>query len=141
MKYKKFQAPISKGSIVMIYAKVKWKASKFCNHSLVGGHICSFHSGLRTIPHLILTHNTQDFDLINAYLICVIVHVQMWCICSSTCWSNPKKIFECFICFWKWFYTFVLLVFLTAFLCFSSKIGSEVFLREACNWKLPAKGN
>ena len=26
----------------------------------------------------------------NAYLICVIVHVQMWCVCSSTCWSNPK---------------------------------------------------
>ena len=26
----------------------------------------------------------------NAYLICEIVHVQMWCVCSSTCWSNPK---------------------------------------------------
>ena len=37
----------------------------------------------------------------NAYLICVIVHVQMWCVCSSTCWLNPKKIFECFLCFWK----------------------------------------
>ena len=49
------------------------------------------HFGLRTIPHLILTHNTQDFDSINAYLICVIVHVQMWCVCSSTCWSNPKR--------------------------------------------------
>ena len=34
---------------------------------------------------------------------------------------KPKKIFECFICFWKWFYTFVLLVFVqNAFLCFSS---------------------
>ena len=49
------------------------------------------HFGLRTIPHLILTHNTQDFDSINAYLICVIVHVQMWCVCSSTCWSKPKR--------------------------------------------------
>ena len=76
----------------------------------------------------------------NAYLICVIVHVQMWCVCSSTCWSNPKKIFECFICFWKWFYSFVLLVFVqNAFLCFSSKTGSEVFSREAHDWKLPAK--
>ena len=56
---------------------------------------------------------------INAYLICVIVHVQMWCVCSITCWSHPKKIFECFICFWKWFYTFVLLVFVqNAFWCF-----------------------
>ena len=48
------------------------------------------HYGLRIIPHLVLTHNTQDFDSINVYLICVIVHVQMWCVCSITCWSNPK---------------------------------------------------
>ena len=27
---------------------------------------------------------------INAYLICVIVHVQMWCACSIICRSNPK---------------------------------------------------
>ena len=27
---------------VIIYEEAKWKASKFCNHSLVGGHICSF---------------------------------------------------------------------------------------------------
>ena len=27
------------------------------------------HSSLKTIQHLILTHNTQDFDSINAYLI------------------------------------------------------------------------
>ena len=27
----------------------------------------------------------------NVYLICVIVHVQMWCVCSNTCWSNPKR--------------------------------------------------
>ena len=33
---------IQKGSIVMIYAEAKWKASKFYNHSLVVGHICSF---------------------------------------------------------------------------------------------------
>ena len=26
----------------------------------------------------------------NAYLICVIVNVHMWCVCSITCWSNPK---------------------------------------------------
>ena len=33
---------IQKGSNVMNYAEAKWKVSKFCNHSLVGGHICSF---------------------------------------------------------------------------------------------------
>ena len=27
----------------------------------------------------------------NAYLICVTVYVQMWCVCSCTCWSNPKR--------------------------------------------------
>ena len=76
----------------------------------------------------------------NSYLICVIVRVQMWCVCSNTCWSNLKRFFKCFICFWKWFCTFVLLVFVqNAFVCFSSKIGSEVFSREACDWELPAK--
>ena len=35
---------------------------------------------------------------------------------------KPKKIFKCFICFWKWFFTFMFLVFVqNAFLCFSSK--------------------
>ena len=38
------------------------------------------HSKLRTIPHLIHTHNTQDFCSMNAYFIYVIVHVQMWCV-------------------------------------------------------------
>ena len=33
---------IQKGSNVINYAEAKWKASNFCNHSLVGGHICSF---------------------------------------------------------------------------------------------------
>ena len=28
---------------------------------------------------------------INDYLLCVIVHIQMWCVCSCTCWSNPKR--------------------------------------------------
>ena len=35
---------------------------------------------------------------------------------------KPKKIFECFICLWKWFYTFVFLDFVqNAFLCFFFK--------------------
>ena len=28
---------------------------------------------------------------INAYFICVIVHAQMWCVCSIVCQSNPKR--------------------------------------------------
>ena len=46
LKYQKFQAPISKGNVmpkkgsnVLSYAEAKWKASKKCSHSLVGGHI------------------------------------------------------------------------------------------------------
>ena len=97
----------------MIYAEAKWKASMICNHSLVGviyAHFYNWDSPLDWVPvvydliELIIeasfwfkdystfdTHsNTRDFDSINAYLICVIVHVQMWCVCSSTCWSNPK---------------------------------------------------
>ena len=98
------------------------------------------HSGLRTIPHLILTHNTQDFNSINA-----LSHLRD-CTCSNVMCMlkylliKPKKIFECFICFWKWFYTFMILVFVqNAFLCFSSKIGPVVFLREDCDLKLLAK--
>ena len=49
------------------------------------------HSRLRTIPHLIHTQNTQDLCSMNAYFICVIVHVQMWCVYSIACRSNPKR--------------------------------------------------
>ena len=48
------------------------------------------YSELRTISHLILTHNTQDFCSTNAYFICVIVNDQMWCVYSIACRSNPK---------------------------------------------------
>ena len=66
------------------------------------------HSGLRTIPHLTLTHNTQVFDSMNAYLICVIVYVQMWCVCSNTWWSNLKRFLS------------VLFVFESVYVCFGS---------------------
>ena len=53
---------------------------------------------------------------------------------------KSKNIFECFIFFWKWFYTFVYYVFVqNAFLCFSSKTSSKVVSREARNLELPAK--
>ena len=63
------------------------------------------HSRLWTIPHLILTHNTQDFCSTNTYFVCVIVHDQMWCVCSIACQSNPKRflsilyVFESVLCF------------------------------------------
>ena len=31
-----------------------------------------------------------NLSSINAYFICVIVHAQMWCVCSIACQSNPK---------------------------------------------------
>ena len=39
----------------------------------------------------------------NAYFICVIVHVQMWCVCAQPYVDQTKKIFILFVCFGKWF--------------------------------------
>ena len=100
------------------------------------------HSGLRTIPHLTLTHNTQVFDSMNAYLICVIVHVQMWYVCSNTWWSNPKRFFcVLFIFILKMILYFLAfnIFFQNTLLCFSSKTCSEVVSQEAPDLKLPAK--
>ena len=69
------------------------------------------HFGLRTIPHLILTHNTQDFCSLNAYFICVIIHAQMWCVYSIACRSNPNKSLSILYVFLKSFYAFVFWVF------------------------------
>ena len=97
-------------------------------------------SGLKTIPHLTLTHNTQDFDSTNAYLICVIVHVQMWCVCSNTCWSNPKRFLSVLFVFESDFILLCLMfLFKIFFLCFSSKIVLKVVSREARDLELPAK--
>ena len=112
LKYKKFQALILKRVVLFKKDQMLWFMQK-PNEKLLSFVIISIieivhliecqlcmtwlnwslklHSGLRTIPHLILIHNIQDFDSINAYLICVIVHVQMWFVCSITCRSNPKR--------------------------------------------------
>ena len=37
------------------------------------------------------TQNTQVYCSMNAYFICVIVDVQMWCVYSIACWSNPER--------------------------------------------------
>ena len=68
-----------------------------------------------------------------------------------TCMLNyllikPKKIFECFICFWKWFYTCVLLVFVqNAFFCvFLQKLVQRSFCEKLAIESFPRnvlKGN
>ena len=39
----------------------------------------------------------------NIYFICVIVHVQMWCVCAQPYMDQTKKIFVLLVYFWKWF--------------------------------------
>ena len=85
--------------------------------------LLKLNSGLRTIPHLVLTHNTQDFDSTNAYLICVIVHVQIWCVCSITCWSNPKRFLS--------FYMFLKVILYFRIFSFCSKC---IFVFFTKNW-------
>ena len=105
---------IQKGSIVMIYVEAKWKTSKFCNHSLVGVIYVHFYNwdwpldfvsvvydlikliievSLWSMDYSTFDTHTQHTRLcsVNAYLICMIVHVRMWCVCSNTYWSNPTR--------------------------------------------------
>ena len=66
------------------------------------------HSRLRTFPHLIHTHSTQVLCSMNVYFICVVVHVQMWCVCAQLYVDQIKKIFVFFfVCFWKWFVSLI----------------------------------
>ena len=39
----------------------------------------------------------------NAYFICVIICVQMWCVCTQPYVDQTKKIFDHVICIWKYF--------------------------------------
>ena len=173
MKYKTFQALISKIDVLSKKDQLLWFMQKpnekllsfviILLWEVIFVHFCNWDRPLDFVPvmHVLIelivetslwSMDYSTFDThsqhtrlcsINAYLICVIVHVQMWCVCLITCRWNPKRFFECFICFWKWFYTFVSLVFFyqNAFLCFSPKTGSEVVSWEACDLKLPAKAD
>ena len=103
------------------------------------------HSGLRTIPHLILTHSTQDFCSTNAYFICVIVHDQMWCVCSIACRSNPKRflsilyvfesvfILSCFKFLFKMHFCVVLQKLLQRHFC--EKLATKLFPRKEVKGK------
>ena len=56
----------------------------------------------------------------NAYFICMIVHVQMWCVCAQSYMDQTKKIFDHFICIWKCFSSLFVFKFCTYFVfqCF-----------------------
>ena len=105
---------IQRGSNFMIYEEAKWKLLSFVIILLwevIYVHFYYWDRPLDFVPvvydliELIIeislwskdystfdTH-TQHTRLSsnNAYLICVIIHVQMWCVRSNTCWSNPKR--------------------------------------------------
>ena len=94
------------------------------------------HSSLWTIPHLILTHNTQDFVQI-MLISFVIVHVQMWCVCSNTCWSNPKRFLSVLYVFS--FCSKCIFCFFLQKNKIKEKTSLKEVLREAHNLELPAK--
>ena len=88
-----------------------------------------FHSCLWTIPHLILTHNTQDF--VQIMLISFVWLYMFKCdVYAQILADQTQKDFWVFyMCFES---DFILS-------CFSSKIGSEEVSLEARDLELPAK--
>ena len=113
LKYQKFQAPISNRDILSKKDQMLWFMQK-SNEKLLSFVIIllwyNWDRPLDLVPvmydliELIIVASlwSKDYSTFdthpqhtrlfpnNAYLICVIVHVKMWCVCSSTCWSNPK---------------------------------------------------
>ena len=168
MKYLKFQAPISERDVLSKKDQLLWFMQK-PNEKLLSlviillweviyVHFYNWDRPLDFIPivyvliELIIETSlwSMDYSTFDTHpqhiRLCSINAHLCDCTCSNVmCMLNyllikPKKIFECFICFWKWFYTFVFLIFFqNAFLYFSSKTGSEAILREACDLELPAK--
>ena len=66
-----------------------------------------------------------SFSSINAYLIYVIVHDQMWCVCSIACWSNPKRFFSILYVFES--------VFMLSFFKFLYKMHFYIVLQKTCS--------
>ena len=121
LKYKKFQAPTSKRDILFKKDHLLWfmqkPNEKLLNFAIIFlwkviyVHFYNWDCPLDFIPvvydlieltieaslwskdYFTFDTHTQHTRLCsdNAYLICVIVHVQMWCVCLNTCWSNPKR--------------------------------------------------
>ena len=91
-----------------------------------------FHSGLRTIPHLILT--TTHKTLVQSMLISVVWLYMIKCdVYAQYLPIKPKKFFEYFICFWKYFYAFVFLSFCSKciFVLFFENFFKGIFARSS----------
>ena len=84
-------------------------------------------------------------------------HTRLWfneCLshlCDCTCsnvmcmpkylLNKPKNIFECFICFLKWFYTFVSYVFVQMHFCvFLQKLVQRLSREKLATYSFPRKG-
>ena len=123
LKYKKFQAPISKWDVLFKNDQMLWFMQKL-NEKLLSFviillweviyvHFYNWDRPLDLVPivydliELIIEDSlwSKDYSTFdthpqhtrlcsnNAYLICMIVHVQMWCVCSCTCWLNRNFFF------------------------------------------------
>ena len=142
LKYQKFQAPISKRDVLSKKDKILWFMQKpnekllsfviILLWEVIYAHFYNWDSPLDLVLvvydliELIIEASlwSKDYSTLNTHP----QHISLWfneCLshlCDCT-YSNvmcmlkylmikPKNIFECFICFRKWFYTFVLLGFL-----------------------------
>ena len=169
LKYQKFQTPISKRDVLSKKDQMSWFMQK-PNEKLLSCVIilweviyAHFYNWDRLLDFVSVVYDliefiieaslwSKDYSTLDTHP----QHTRLWfneCLshlCDCTCPNvmcmlkylliKPKYIFECFICFWKWFYTFVSFVFIqNAFLCFSSKTGLEGVSREARALELPAK--
>ena len=121
LKYQKFQAPILKRDVLSKKDQMLWFMQKPNEKLLsfviillweaIYAHFYNWDSPLDWVPVvydlieliievLLWSKDYSTFDthpqttrlcLNNAYLICMIIHVQMWYVCSITCRSNPKR--------------------------------------------------
>ena len=121
LKYQKYQAPISKKYVFSKKDQMLWFMQKpnekllcfviILLWEVIYVHLYNWDRPLDLVPivydliKLIIETSlwSKDYSTFdthpqhtrlcsnNAYLICVIIHVQMWCICLITCRSNPKR--------------------------------------------------
>ena len=159
MKYQKFQAPISKRDVLSKKDQMLWFMQKPNEKLLsfviiflwevIYVHFNNWDSLLDLVLvvydliELVIKASlwSKDYSTLDTHP----QHTSLWlneclshlcdCICSNVMCMlkylmiKPKKIFECFICFLKWFYTFVHLVFVqNAFFCvFLQKLVQRLF--------------
>ena len=143
MKYQKFQAPISKRDVLFKKDQMLWFVQKPNEKFLrfviiflwevIYVYFYNWDRPLDLVPvvydliELIIEVSlwSKDYSTFysptthkilfkNAYIICVIVHDQMWCVCAQPYMDQTKNIFVLFVCFWKWF---VSPMFFKLFLC------------------------